>query len=182
MAQKPPHNIVPTGREIKFSGFIMSKTDLKGIITYANRTFMQVADYPHTELIGQPHNIIRHPDMPKTAFYHLWKTIKKGEEWLGFVKNITRTGDHYWVFANVTTDFQDGNAIGYYSIRRPLPDAIVQIIEPLYAHIRQLEQGQDTKTGIEAGLAYLQEAVKKAGYDTYRDFVLHTYLQHAPQD
>ncbi len=176
-----PHHIIPTGREIKFDGFIMSKTDQKGTITYVNRTFMEVADYPHTELIGQPHNIIRHPDMPKAAFYSLWHTIQSGEEWFGFVKNMSRSGDHYWVFANVTTDFQNGEAIGYYSIRRPLPDAVIQLIEPIYAEMRALEQGRSAKDAIEAGLAFLQETVHKAGYHSYRDFVLKTYLAHAPQ-
>jgi len=176
-----PHNVVPTGREVKFDGFIMSKTDLKGTITYVNRTFMQVADYPHPELIGKPHNIIRHPDMPRTAFYSLWQTIQNGEEWMGFVKNITRNGDHYWVFANVTTDFKDGSAIGYYSIRRPLPDAVIQIIEPIYDELRRIEQQHSGQAAVEAGMDHLQEVVKKAGFDSYRDFVLHTYLQHAPK-
>lgn len=175
MATHTPHEVlVPEDR------FIISKTDSRGTITYVNRTFMEVADYPHVMLIGQPHNIIRHPDMPKAAFYHLWHTIKQGEEWFGYVKNRTRTGNFYWVFAHVTTDYQDGKPIGYYSVRRTMPDALKPTIETLYAEMRQIESQHDGKAGIEAALKHLMEAVHQAGHESYRDFILQSYLQHAP--
>ncbi len=168
--------ITPTGREKPFTGdrMIVSKTDLRGTITYVNRTFMEIADFPYTDLIGQPHNIIRHPDMPRTAFRHLWNTIQSGEEWFGMVKNITAHGDYYWVFANVTTDCRDGKAIGYYSIRRPLPAPMKAMAEEMYAELRQVESAQ----GMEAGEKWLMEQVKAAGFASYRDFMLQTYLKH----
>ena len=169
--------ITPTGREKPFEGerMIVSKTDLRGTITYVNRTFMEIADFPYTELIGKPHNVIRHPDMPRTAFRHLWKTIQAGEEWFGMVKNITANGDHYWVFANVTTDYKDGEAIGYYSIRRPLPASMKALAEELYATLCQVESTQ----GLEAGEQWLLAQVKAAGFESYRDFMLQTYLKHS---
>ena len=169
--------IAPTGREKPFTGdrMIVSKTDLRGTITYVNRTFMEVADFPYTELLGQPHNVIRHPDMPRTAFRHLWKTIQSGEEWFGMVKNITSNGDHYWVFANVTTDYRDGKPIGYYSIRRPLPEPMKQLAEQLYAEMRRIEASE----GMDAAEKYLMEEVRAAGFTSYRDFMLQSYLKHA---
>ena len=171
--------ITPTGREKPFTGerMIVSKTDLRGTITYVNRTFMEVSEFPYTELLGRPHNVIRHPDMPRTAFRHLWKTIQSGEEWFGMVKNITASGDHYWVFANVTTDYRDGRAIGYYSIRRPLPEPLKQLATELYAELRRIEAGE----GMDAAEKWLMDQVEAAGFASYRDFMLQTYLRHAGQ-
>jgi aerotaxis receptor len=89
--------ITPTNVEVRFSPdeIIVSKTDLKGRITYANRVFMRVADYSEDDLLGVQHNIVRHPDMPRGAFRHLWDTIQRGEEWFGFVKNMTAKGHYY---------------------------------------------------------------------------------------
>jgi len=166
-----PHNVVPTGREVKFDGFIMSKTDLKGTITYINRTFMRIADYGPHELVGQPHNIIRHPDMPKAAFRLLWDTLKAGEEWFGFVKNLTANGDHYWVFANITIDCRDGNPVGYYSVRRPILNReVLKDVEALYAQLRQIETSQ----GIEAALQHLNDLLRSQKM-SYRQFVLKLY-------
>ena len=81
--------------------FLVSETDNKGIITFANSDFCKIAKYDLTDLIGKPHNIIRHQDMPKAAFTDLWKTIKEGNVWTGYVKNKTKDGGYYWVFATV---------------------------------------------------------------------------------
>ena len=164
----------PTGKEVPFTekdGFIVSKTDLKGNITYVNRTFMRIADYGPHELIGQPHNIIRHPDMPKAAFRLLWDTLKRGEEWFGFVKNLTSNGDHYWVFANITTDLHDGRPVGYYSVRRPiLHREVLKDVEALYAQMRQIESAQ----GIDAALEHLNALLRDQNL-TYRQFALKLY-------
>jgi PAS domain S-box-containing protein len=77
---------------------IVSKTDLKGLITYANKTFLDISGFTEEELLGQPHNIIRHPDMPQCVFKLLWKTVAKGDEIFAYVKNMCKNGDHYWVF------------------------------------------------------------------------------------
>src|SRR5580704_8741733 len=92
----------PTGRERTFpeDEIIASKTDVKGVITYANRTFMEVSLYSEEELLGQPHSIVRHPDMPRCVFKLLWDTIQKGDEIFAYVKNMCKNGDFYWVFAH----------------------------------------------------------------------------------
>ena len=89
----------PLDEEFKFSeDSIVSSTDLKGIITYANRKFCEIAGYTKSELTGKNHNIVRHPDMPKAAFKELWDTIQVGKEWTGVVKNLRKDGKYYWVF------------------------------------------------------------------------------------
>ena len=105
--------IHPTGRERTWGDeeIIVSKTDLKGIITYANRTFLKVAGYTEEEVLGKPHSIIRHPDMPRCVFKLLWDTIESGEEIFAYVKNLAKNGDHYWVFAHVTPTFDEQGRI-----------------------------------------------------------------------
>lgn len=158
----------------KEEDLIVSKTDLKGRITYCNRGFMQIVDMSYKQLIGQNHHIIRHPDMPKAAFYNLWKTLQSGEEWFGFVKNITATGGFYWVFAYVTIDKRNGSPIGYYSVRRPAPRKVIPIIENLYTELNKIESSQ----GMKAANQYLQDLLKKQSV-SYRDFVVNLYFEHS---
>lgn len=96
---------------------VVTTTDMHGNITYANPYFVEVSGYPLQELVGAPHNIVRHPDMPPAAFADLWRTIKAGRPWTGLVKNRTKSGNFYWVLANVTPVYDDGKAIGYMSVR-----------------------------------------------------------------
>src|SRR3989339_1006772 len=105
--------------------FIVSKTDLKGIITYGNETFIEMSGYSEAELLNAPHNILRHEDMPKVVFKLLWERIREREGIYAYVKNKTKNGDYYWVYAYVTPSFDSsGNRIGYYSVRRaPTPKA-----------------------------------------------------------
>ena len=115
------NHVTPSGRETFFpaSELIVSKTDLKGRLTYANGLFCQIAGYRESELIGQPHSMIRHPDMPRSVFRLLWDTIEDRREIFAFVKNMASSGDHYWVFAHVTPSFDAAGAmIGYHSNRR----------------------------------------------------------------
>ena len=153
-------------RELHPNDFIVSKTDPKGRITYVNRIFMELAEYSEEELLGKPHNIVRHPDMPRAVFKLLWDRVKNKEEIFAYVVNKTKNGNEYWVLANVTASFDEhGNIIGYYSVRRkPNPKAL-EIIKPLYAKMLQAERSG----GIEAGLAVLQETLKHEGveYDEY---------------
>jgi len=98
--------------------FLVSETDEKGIISFANNDFCEIAGYSLEELIGQPHNMVRHPDMPKAAFKSLWETVKSGNIWTGFVKNATKNGGYYWVFATVYPFENSSGQKGYLSCRR----------------------------------------------------------------
>lgn len=99
---------------------IVSRTDLKGIITYANETFAHISGYEVEELIGKPHNIVRHPDMPKTIFEELWNSLKTEGKWSGFVKNLRKDEGYYWVYAEVSGVYKDGELVEYKSIRTPV--------------------------------------------------------------
>jgi len=110
-------------RIMREDDFIVSKTDIKGRISYANEIFIEFSEFKESELIGKPHNIIRHPDMPRSVFRFMWQTLQKGEEFSGYVKNLGKHGSFYWVFANVTPSYGPGNKLlGYFSVRRkPIP-------------------------------------------------------------
>jgi len=112
-------NLPVTQREIKLKQIdsIVSKTDLNGNITYINELFIEISGFTEAELIGQPHNIVRHPDMPPAAYQDLWKTVKSGSTWTGTVKNRCKNGDFYWVTANVTPLIENGKITGYMSVR-----------------------------------------------------------------
>jgi len=124
----------PIDEEYKFSeGLIVSSTDLKGIITYANRKFCEIADYTKKELTGKNHNIVRHPDMPKAAFQDLWDTLKAGKEWTGIVKNLRKDGRYYWVYSHITPVFDEsGNVTGYTAARRPASETEIEESSALY--------------------------------------------------
>jgi len=166
---RKPH-ITPIDREIEIpdNKFLVSKTDLKGIIKYANTTFIEVSGYTEEELVGSNHNIVRHPDMPRAVFKLLWDTIQTGKEFWGYVKNMAKDGSYYWVFAHVTPsyDTQGKSIIGYHSDRRkPRKDAIEKISQ-VYAEMKKAEE----KGGIEAGVKVLEEILKMEGKD-YAEFV-----------
>ncbi|MEO3430761.1 PAS domain-containing protein [Pelagibius sp. CAU 1746] len=167
-------NIVPTGREGHFDTeeIIVSKTDLQGRITYANDVFLRVSGFSEREILGQPHNIIRHPDMPHSVFKLLWDTIQGGEEIFAYVVNLAKNGDHYWVFAHVTPSFDaEGKIAGYHSNRRkPDPEQIAKI-EPVYRKLRELENDSGrVKDGMAAAIEFLQQTLEKQG-TTYERFV-----------
>ncbi len=163
-------NITPLNieREVPSDNFLVSKTDKKGIIKYANTTFIEVSGYTEEELIGKPHNIVRHPDMPRTVFKLLWDTIQKGEEFWGYVKNLAKDGSYYWVFAHVTPSFDtEGiNIIGYHSDRRKARKDAVKKIEKIYTEILVAEK----TGGIQAGIEALEEILKREEKD-YAEFV-----------
>lgn len=99
---------------------IISRTDLKGNITYANETFCEISGYEMDELIGQPHSIVRHPDMPKVVFKDLWNTIKNAQQWSGVIKNLRKDRGFYWVHAIISGVYKDGVLIEYKSLRTPI--------------------------------------------------------------
>jgi PAS domain S-box-containing protein len=162
--------IVPSGRELSLQegDLIVSKTDPSGRLTYCNRIFMDLVGYHEAELLGRQHNIIRHPDMPRSVFHLLWETIKQGEEFFGYVKNMSSNGDHYWVLANVTPSYdRTGKLLGYYSVRRKPTGEAVERVAGLYEKMREAERGAGARDAVEAGLAVLQQALAGERYEKF---------------
>lgn len=127
--------------------FIVSRTDTRGIITYVSDSFCRISEYSRGELMGRPHNIIRHPDMPRSAFKDMWETIKKGKKWQGYVKNRTKTGKYYWVDATVSPFVKDGQMMGYKSVRqKPDPDILAEK-KYQYSQLRAKEYARETENG-----------------------------------
>lgn len=116
---------------------LMSTTDLHSYITHANDTFVTVSGYSLNELLAQPHNLVRHPDMPKAAFADMWYTLKQGEPWSGIVKNRCKNGDHYWVRANAVPMVREGQVTGYMSIRTRATEEEIAAVEPLYQALNE---------------------------------------------
>lgn len=166
--------VTPTDVERRFGEdeIIVSKTDLKGRITYANDIFLRVAQYGEAQLLGQPHSIIRHPDMPRCVFKLLWDTIEKGGEIFAYVKNMAADGAFYWVFAHVTPSVNDhGEIIGYHSNRRLPSRAAIADIEPVYKGLLAAEADHaNAKEGMNAGTARLLSLLEEAGL-SYDEFV-----------
>ena len=168
------YTATPTGVERTFDSneFIVSKTDLKGRLTYVNKVFMDIADYNEAELIGQPHSIIRHPDMPRSVFHLLWGTVQQQKEIFAYVVNMTKSGDHYWVLAHVTPSYNlDMQHVGYHSNRRvPCRQALDTII-PLYKELRSIEsKSANARTGMENAVAHLQNLLTEKGV-AYDEFI-----------
>ena len=165
--------IEPTGVE-RFFGrdeIIVSKTDPRGRITYANRVFLHIAGYEEREVLGQPHSIVRHPDMPRCVFKLLWDTIEAGREIFAYVKNMAKNGDHYWVFAHVTPTFDEsGKIIGYHSSRRCPERSAIAAVAPLYEALLQEERrAGGGREGMLAATAVLQGELGKRGIE-YDEF------------
>ncbi len=134
---------------------IVSKTDLKGRITYVNRPFIEISGFTEEELIGKAHNIVRHPDMPPVAFQDLWDTLKAGKPWRGLVKNRCKNGDYYWVEANASPIYENGSVVGYVSMRTAPDRREVEAAEEIYRLVREgkargirVKEGQVVRTGI----------------------------------
>ena len=159
---------IPTNKEsiVSADAFLVSKTDSKGHISYCNPPFIEIAGFTEEELLGKPHNIVRHPDMPKVIFKLMWQCIQNKEEIFAYVKNLSQDGSYYWVYANVTASLDNrGNIIGYYSIRRkPNPKAL-EVIIPLYQKLLSLEKND----GMEASHKYLEELLVEKGV-SYEEF------------
>lgn len=165
---------VPTGVEktLQDDDLIVSKTDLRGQITYGNRAFTQFSGYSETEYMGQAHNIVRHPDMPRAVFRLLWDLIASGQEVFAFVKNLCRDGSHYWVFANVTPSYdQHGQLIGYYSVRRKANPSAIATVEKIYKELIKIEKQHEGQQGIQAALHWLNESLKNQNSD-YESFIM----------
>ncbi len=163
-----------TGVERTFGDeeIIVTKTDTKGRITYANDVFLRIAGYTEAEVLGRAHNIIRHPAMPKAVFKLLWDTLESGREIFAYVVNRAKNGDHYWVFAHVTPTFDaNGTIIGYHSNRRTPDRKAVEAIEPIYKVLLEIEarHGDDWRAGMNAAVAHLVTTLDSVGkpYDEF---------------
>jgi PAS domain S-box-containing protein len=148
--------------------YLISRTDLKGRITYANPAFVEVSGYSREELLGAPHNIVRHPDMPPEAFADLWETVQRGDTWTGLVKNRRKNGDYYWVLATVTPTLESGAVVGYTSVRvRPEAGATTQA-EALYARFRNGQAGNLRIRGGQVERGGIAALIRKVRLDTLR--------------
>lgn len=165
-----------TERRLSAEDFIVSKTDTAGRITYANRIFMEIAGYPEHELLGVQHNIIRHPEMPRGVFRFMWNTLKAGEEFFGFAKNLCADGGFYWVFANITPDYdKEGKLQGYFSVRRNPPRSALDVLIPVYKEMLAIEKRSSVKEAPDKSLEYLMDVVKQTGAKSYESLALSLY-------
>ncbi len=148
--------------------FIVSKTDKKGRITYCNEIFMDMAGASEEELLGKPHNVVRHPDMPRAVFKLLWDRVQSGEEIFAYVKNKSFDGGYYWVYANVTPSYDEyQNIIGYYSVRIKPNSRALDIIKPIYEKMLTLEKSG----GMQVSINYLMDLLKQKGV-SYDEFII----------
>lgn len=160
----------PNGHEIMLEEgeFIVSKTDLQGRVLYGNKYFLKISGYTEEELLGAPHSILRHPDMPKIIFKYLWERIKAKEEIFAYVKNLCKDGSSYWVLANVTTTLDpDGQMRDFHSVRRKPTAAALEVIVPLYGKLLDAERSG----GMDASEKLLTQTLDEKGV-TYDEYIL----------
>ena len=164
----------PTGVERTFAAdeLIVSKTDPRGVITYANDVFLRVSGYALDDVLGQPHNLIRHPDMPKAVFKLLWDCLAAGEEVFAYIDNLAADGAHYWVLAHVTPSYGSDcrTVTGYHSNRRRPEPRAVAAVAPLYAQLLAEERRHPNgRAAVEASSRLLAElvAARASSYDEF---------------
>ncbi|MCF6743048.1 PAS domain-containing protein [Blastococcus sp. KM273128] len=164
----------PTGRERPFAAdeLIVSKTDLRGVITYANDVFLRVSDYALDEVLGQPHNLIRHPEMPRAVFKLLWDGLGARQEVFAYINNLAADGGHYWVLAHVTPSYDaSGAVVGYHSNRRRPARGAVQRVLPLYQRLLAEERRHpNARSAVAASSALLGEILAEQGQG-YEEFI-----------
>ena len=155
--------------EIRFSKkkFIVSKTDIKGNILFVNKNFTEISGYSEAELIGEAHNISRHPDMPRAIFYLIWQNLLKGRPISGVIKNLAKDGRYYWVISDFEAKLNsDGSINSLTAFRRSAPQNVIEIMEELYASLLAIEK----KHGMEKSLVYLQGFLEEKELN-YNDFI-----------
>ncbi len=168
------NKIEPTAQErlMRDDDFIISKTDLKGRISYCNRIFIEFSGYSEHELLGAQHNIIRHPDMPRGVFQFLWDTLGARKECFAYVKNMSRDGGFYWVLANVTPDMDaQGVPQGYFSVRRKPGRGAVSALSDVYKLMLEEERRAGPRDACAASIALLTSVLKQKGV-SYDQFIL----------
>lgn len=139
--------VFSTAVEVPFpeGRLIVSRTDLEGILTHANDAFVELSGWERDDLIGKPHHILRHPDMPKAAFKGLWDTVAEGKKWHGYVKNLRKDGSYYWVYATAVPNIRNGKIAGYTSVRRKPSRTRIDELIPVYGQWLAQEQIQDSE-------------------------------------
>ena len=164
----------PTQHELvmRENDFIISKTDLKGRLTYCNRVFIEFSGFTEAELLGSQHNIVRHPDMPRGVFKYLWDTLEQKKECFAYVKNMCKDGSYYWVFANVTPDVDaKGQVVGYFSVRRKASAKAIALMGDVYRAMLEEERKAGAKDACTASLALLASTLEQQGV-SYEQLVL----------
>lgn len=157
---------------MQYDDFIVSKTTSEGIITYCNQEFIQISGFAEEELIGKPHNLIRHPEVPKAVFRKMWQTIENGDEFFGYVKNRCKNGDYYWTFAHITPSIDDkGKLLGYYSVRRaPNRSGVEQIEQQYRLMVEEESRYSNENQAIDASLRILEQFLQSQG-KSYNEFI-----------
>jgi len=172
--------IEPVSKEIKLSykKHIVSKTNLKGIIIYANDYFTEISKYSEVELIGSPHNILRHPDMPSVMFKIMWDSIENGRHISAIIKNRAKDNNHYWVRAEfeIQRDVK-GNIKNYIAYRQAVPKKVVKEIEPLYKKLLDIEKAHGINESLEYLTGFLEE--KDMSYQQYINYLAKPKGVHA---
>ena len=163
---------VLTKREVSFPDdkLLISKTNANGIITYFNTIFLQVSGFSEAELIGQPHSIVRHPDMPRVIFKMLWDTLKQHREFNGYFKDMTKTGETFWVFVTITPSYNlDHQLNGYYMVCRKPEDEKLEYIKGFYQELKEIEEQSNSEEGLNQSLFKLNTVLnaRECGYDEF---------------
>jgi PAS domain S-box-containing protein len=164
----------PTQQErlMRDDDFIISKTDLKGRITYCNRIFIEYSGFDEHELLGAQHNIVRHPDMPRGVFKFLWDTLEAKKECFAYVKNMSKDGSFYWVMANVTPNLTAQGAVeGYFSVRRKPGRGAVSALSDVYKLMLDEERRAGPRDACAASIALLTSVLNQKGV-SYEKFIL----------
>jgi len=166
------NKITPIEKELVLPDdeFISSKTNAKGVLTYANSLFIKYSGYKESELLGQQHNIIRHPDMPRVIFKLMWDTLQSNREFNGYIKNLTKNGSYYWVFANTAPSYSaDNELLGYYSVRRKPDPEKLNYIKNLYVDLLDIEQQSPAQEAVKNSLYKLNILLngREKGYDEF---------------
>ncbi len=159
-------------RQVKISEVISTRTDPHGVIAFANSAFLAVTGYASNEVLGKPHNIVRHPDVPRAVYAALWQALRNGETFFGVTKNRNKGGDHYWTLGYFHPDTRVGSAeiIGYRSTRKGFFDAkLKHDLDELFGEVRQAEVQHARPDQVKAGLEALKKALKKRGFGDYQE-------------
>ena len=166
--------LVDEAKVVKPNDLIISRTDVEGIITYCNETFVQLSGWSQEELMGSNHNLIRHPDMPQIIFKMAWDTISANKEFYGYLKNLCKDGRYYWAFAYISTDInRDGIHVGYTSSRRHVPQIAIDNVAPLYKILIAAEK----EGGMTLSKTVLKKYLEKKEFSNYDQYIVDIQLQ-----
>lgn len=159
-------------RQVKASEIISTRTDPHGVIGFANASFVSVTGFTSDEVLGKPHNIIRHPDVPRAIYYALWEGIQSGDTFFAVTKNRCKNGDHYWTLGYFNPDFQAGTReiIGYRSTRKGFHNEQLKLrFDELFSEVRKAELDRPRPEQVKAGFEALIKGLKKRGFSDYQE-------------